>query len=59
MNDFNDIRRIQALFPNLPPPDSFGRPDSGPPEYAVRDAMRGKTLIVKRDGHGGRVGIAA
>ncbi len=58
MNDFNDIKRITALFPGIQP-DSFGRPESGPPEYGVRDAARGKTLIVKRDGHGGRVGIAA
>jgi len=59
MNDFNDIKRIQALFPQLPPPDSFGRPESGPPEYAVRDAARGKALVMRRDGKGGRTAVAA
>lgn len=50
MSDFNDRKRIQALFPSIPDPEGFARPDDGQglPEYAVRDAKRGKTCIVRR-----------
>ncbi len=55
MADLNDRQRIQALF-NIPDPETFARPDDGGlPEYAVRDAKRGRTSIIKRDGKGGRV----
>lgn len=60
MADFNDRKRIQALFPSIPDPETFARPDDGgPPEYAVRDAKRGKTVVIRRDGQGGRVAQAA
>lgn len=60
MADFNDRRRIQALFPTIPDPETFARPDDGGlPEYAVRDTKRGKTCVIRRDDHGGRVALAA
>jgi hypothetical protein len=55
LSDFNDIKRVGALFPNLPDPSTLARPnDGGPPEYAVRDAARGQNIVIRRDGHGGR-----
>lgn len=60
MSDFNDRKRIQALFPDLPDPSSFARPDDGGlPEYAVRDSKRGKTVVIRRDAVDGRVAQAA
>lgn len=60
MTDFNDRKRIQGLFPDLPDPSTFARPDDGGlPEYAVRDSKRGKTMVIRRDGQGGRVAVAA
>ncbi|THF88473.1 hypothetical protein E7T09_04510 [Deinococcus sp. KSM4-11] len=60
LTDFNDRKRIQALFPSLPDPGEFARPDDGgAPEYAVRDSKSGKNAVIRRDGHGGRVAIAA
>lgn len=60
MADFNDRKRIQSLFPSIPDPETLARPDDGgPPEYAVRDAKRGKTVVIRRDGQGGRVALAA
>lgn len=60
MTDFNDRKRIQSLFPSIPDPETFARPDDGQaPEYAVRDSKRGRTVVIRRDGQGGRVAIAA
>lgn len=56
MADYNDRKRVMALFSGLPDPESFARPDGGGlPEYAVRDTKRGATCIVRRDGSDGRI----